>query len=151
MNWQVCGHEAAMTSCRTPRRATPSLAALAVAGILAGCGAPAEVNDAVLGSAQRFTAAVTAGQFATACTDLAPGTRTELEADAKADCVTALRGADLTTGGATRHIDVYGQQARVVLAGDTLFLAQLPGGWKVTAAGCQPRNTTAYDCTVKGG
>jgi hypothetical protein len=140
-----------MTSHRAPKWAAPSLAALAIAAVLTGCGAPATVNDAALRSAQGFTAAVTAGQFTTACTELAPETRTELEADAKANCVTALRSADLTTGGATRHIDVYGQQARVEMAEDTLFLAQLPGGWKVTAAGCQPRNTTAYDCTVKGG
>ena len=33
---------------------------------------------------------------------------------------------------------------------DTLFLHDFPDGWRVTGAGCHPRNDQVYDCTVGG-
>jgi hypothetical protein len=51
-----------------------------------------------------------------------------------------------------RRVDVHGRQARVRLAGDTLFLARFDAGWKVVAAGCEPQpDEQPYDCMVKGG
>lgn len=53
--------------------------------------------------------------------------------------------------GRVRHVDVYGNQARAVLAADTLFLSRFPDGWKVTAAGCEERPDKPYQCEIKGG
>ncbi|MEV7180696.1 hypothetical protein [Kitasatospora sp. NPDC093679] len=46
---------------------------------------------------------------------------------------------------------MFGQQARAVLEGDTVFLSAFPDGWKITAAGCEPRPEMPYRCDVKGG
>lgn len=50
-----------------------------------------------------------------------------------------------------RVVDVYGNQARAVLATDTLFLSRFAAGWKVVAAGCSPRPEQPYQCRVNGG
>ncbi|MEU8865117.1 hypothetical protein [Streptomyces umbrinus] len=46
---------------------------------------------------------------------------------------------------------VYGNQARAVLSSDTLFLSRFTSGWKVVAAGCEPRPQEPYQCRIKGG
>ncbi|MFI5519963.1 hypothetical protein [Streptomyces platensis] len=89
------------------------------------------------------------------CAALAPATREELEETAKSGCgpaiSQAIEGQELPASGAVRGLDVYGEQARVVLAEDTVFLAHFPTGWKVTAAGCRPRPQRPYQCEIKGG
>jgi hypothetical protein len=45
---------------------------------------------------------------------------------------------------------VYGQWAQVRLSEDTVFLGAFPGGWRVVAAGCTPRDNRPYDCTLQG-
>jgi hypothetical protein len=118
--------------------------------LLTGCGAPAGTQDAVRAAAGAFTTAVTSDQYTTACTQLTATARTELESDAEQSCPQALQGAELTPGGEVSRMDVYGQQARVVLGRDTLFLARTPDGWKVNAAGCHLESEGRYACTVKG-
>ncbi len=86
-----------------------------------------------------------------ACALLAPRTLDELEKSERTSCAQAVIEEQLPTGDAVRRVDVYGDQARVVLTVDTLFLAHFPSGWKVTAAGCAPRPEQPYDCTIKGG
>ncbi len=85
------------------------------------------------------------------CAALAPETRGELEKSEQADCARAIAAQDLPSGGVVRKVDVYGRQARVVLASDTLFLSRFPDGWKIVAAGCTPRPDRPYQCTVEGG
>jgi len=41
--------------------------------------------------------------------------------------------------------------AQVRFTGDTLFLSEFRGRWKVLAAGCSPMPRAPYDCSVKGG
>ncbi|WP_151773850.1 hypothetical protein [Streptomyces abyssomicinicus] len=127
---------------------------LAVAGAGA-CGAVQERRDAAEAEATRFVLDREAGRHALLCAALAPGTRDELEETAKSGCREAIRQAieedDLPPAGAVRAVDVWGDRARVVLEGDTLFLSQFPGGWKVTAAGCEPRRDQPYRCGIKGG
>ncbi|MFJ8074301.1 hypothetical protein ACIQ7Q_10275 [Streptomyces sp. NPDC096176] len=74
----------------------------------------------------------------------------ELEDSAESACPRALADAGLPDGGPTRRVDVYGGEARVVLGGYTLFLSTFPDGWKITAAGCEPRTGRPYKCLVKG-
>ncbi len=84
---------------------------------------------------------------------LAPGTREELEETARSRCPPALEDLGLPSAREVRRVDVYGGQARVVLDSDTLFLSSFPDGWKVVAAGCEPRpeSEVPYRCDLKGG
>lgn len=101
--------------------------------------------------ASQFRSAVAAGDAAAACRLLAPETRNQIERSTKRPCVSALPEEDLPTdGGRVRTVDVYGDQARVVFADDTVFLASFTTGWRITAAGCVPRGEQPYDCTIRG-
>ncbi|MDQ0585580.1 hypothetical protein QF030_007758 [Streptomyces rishiriensis] len=84
------------------------------------------------------------------CSALAPQTRSEVEDSEKKVCPDAVSSQSLTAGGPLRRVDVWGRQARAVLASDTLFLSQFPDGWKIVAAGCRPRPGRPYQCSVKG-
>jgi hypothetical protein len=53
-------------------------------------------------------------------------------------------------GGPVEAVEVWGGQAQVRLAGDTVFLTETPSGWRVTAAACEPRGEMPYDCRVEG-
>jgi hypothetical protein len=82
---------------------------------------------------------------------LAPETRRELERSAELPCDRALLKEDVPTdGGQVRTVDVYGDQARVVFARDTVFLASFSAGWRITAAGCVFRGDQPYDCVIRG-
>ncbi|MFI6009561.1 hypothetical protein ACIBAG_12140 [Streptomyces sp. NPDC051243] len=123
---------------------------LAVGGI-GGCATPAERRDDVRDTAAAFQAALGAGAYDRACAVLAPGTVEELESSAGSPCAEALRAESPVPGGAVRRTDVYGNQARAVLSTDTLFLSHFASGWKVVAAGCEPRPGQPYQCRIKGG
>jgi hypothetical protein len=129
--------------------ATPAVLLAAV--LVGGCGAVAERQDDVRDAAARFQTALQEGAYVRACALLAPDTEQELEQSAGSPCPKALGEESLPAGGAVRHTDVYGNQARAVLASDTLFLSRFTDGWKVVAAGCEPRPGRPYQCAVKGG
>lgn len=118
---------------------------------VAGCATLGERETAASRAAVRFGESVRQADGARACAALAPKTRQELEQSAMSPCPEALLEEELSPAGRVRSVQVYGQRARVVLDGDTLFLASFPQGWKVTAAGCEPRPGEPYDCQVKGG
>ena len=123
---------------------------LAFVGLLAaGCGDGGR-RDAASTTATRLLTAVRDGDGTAACRLLAPATVTALEHSEGKPCADAILDQDLPAPDAVRHVDVYGQWARVVHAGDTEFLAVFPGGWRVVAAGCQPRGDRPYQCTVEG-
>ncbi|WP_031069259.1 hypothetical protein [Streptomyces sp. NRRL S-118] len=129
--------------------------ALALLTTVAACGTPSERRDDVTAEVTRFEQALDAGERERLCAALAPATREELEQSARSGCPEAIGDAleerEITAGGAVRGVDVYGDQARVVLEQDTVFLARFPAGWKVTAAGCRPRPERPYQCAIKGG
>ena len=107
---------------------------------------------AMAGSAARsFHEALADNEPAVACDLLAPDTRKELEQSAESSCPQALADAGLPDAATVTMTDVYGLNARVVLDGDTVFLARFGTQWKVTAAGCKARPGLPYDCDVKGG
>ncbi|MFF8605674.1 hypothetical protein ACF06X_07020 [Streptomyces sp. NPDC015346] len=128
---------------------------LVVLAAVGGCGTLPERRDEVTAEVTRFEQAVAAGEHGRLCAALAPATREELEQSAKSRCEQAVGQAieerELEAAGAVRGVDVYGDQARVVLERDTVFLAHFPAGWKVTAAGCLPRPQRPYACEIKGG
>ncbi|GHE56522.1 hypothetical protein [Streptomyces vinaceus] len=50
-----------------------------------------------------------------------------------------------------RATQVYGRQALLRMARDTLFLSQFNDGWKIVGAGCEPQADMPYRCSLKGG
>ncbi|WP_306205065.1 hypothetical protein [Actinoplanes sp. RD1] len=109
-----------------------------------------ERGDAASAVAVRMLTAVAARDGAQACGMLAPGTRSELEDSAEQACDQAILDQDLPAPGQVTGSDVYGQWAQVRLDDDTLFLAVFPEGWRVVAAGCEPRTDRPYDCALQG-
>lgn len=102
-------------------------------------------------AASSFEKALAADDGGTACTWLAPRTRSELEKSAGAPCPEAILEEDLPRVGASTGTATYGAMAQVHFAEDTLFLAEFGPRWLVTAAGCRPVPEAPYDCTIQGG
>jgi hypothetical protein len=127
----------------------------AVAAVLAvgvsACGTVSERRDEVRDATAAFEEALGKGAYDRMCAALAPGTVEEVEQSAGRACPKALGEESLAPGGAVRLVDVYGNQARAVLAADTLFLSRFDTGWKVVAAGCERQPEQPYQCQVKGG
>jgi hypothetical protein len=138
------------TSGRVPARLCALLCLLALA---TGCSSAGPELSLSAATARSFHGALANDQPAVACDLLAPGTREELEQSAETSCPEALADAGLPETTTVTSADVYGDNARVILAGDTgdtVFLARFGTQWKVTAAGCKPRPDLPYDCDVKG-
>ncbi|MFJ9752580.1 hypothetical protein [Streptomyces chartreusis] len=125
-------------------------ALLAFCGVT-GCGAVAERQDDVRDTAAIFEQARREGDYERGCAVLAPGTVVELETSSGGPCAKALREEPPPAGGPVRRTDVYGNQARAVLAADTLFLSHFTTGWKIVAAGCERQPQGPYQCRIKGG
>ncbi|MEU9082734.1 hypothetical protein [Streptomyces sp. NPDC048357] len=120
--------------------------------LLSGCGASAARVDGARAVGERFERALASGDHGAACRLLAPETRGQLEQDQKKTCGEAMGEEDLPHAGAVRTTEVFGRQAMLRLVGDTLFLSQFSGGWKVVAAGCTPQGEQQpYQCVLKGG
>ncbi|WP_063607365.1 hypothetical protein [Streptomyces katrae] len=133
------------------RAARAALCAGAVGSLLAGCGASAARVDGARAAGERFERALASGNHEAACRLVAPETLAQLEQDEGKACAEALGTEQLPTAGAVRQTEVYGRQAQLSLEGDTLFLSQFSGGWKVVAAGCTPQGEQPYQCVLKGG
>ncbi|MGI3197727.1 hypothetical protein ACRJ4W_01735 [Streptomyces sp. GLT-R25] len=125
-------------------------ALLSVCGV-SGCGTVAERRDDVRDTTAVFERALGEGAYDRVCAVLAPATVEEVEQSEGSPCATAMGEASLPPGGPLRRTDVYGNQARAVLSSDTLFLSHFTSGWKVVAAGCEPRPQEPYQCRIKGG
>lgn len=100
--------------------------------------------------ASSFYQAVASGDAATACDLLAPATKSELEQSEQKPCEDAVLGAGIPDAGQPDRTRVFGTMAQVELTGDTAFLAEFQGGWKVMAVGCTARPELPYDCEVSG-
>jgi hypothetical protein len=130
------------------RWAATSIAAV-LAGLLSGCGSQGTSQAAA--AAQDFARSVAQSREPAACRILAPDTRSELEQSEGKPCAAALAATDLPDPGTLRSTRRYGTMSQAVFTNDTFFLSQFPGGWKVVAAGCEPRGDRPYDCTLQGG
>jgi hypothetical protein len=123
---------------------------LASVVVLASAGCGSDVSTAASSVAERFYAAVAAGNGAAACALLAPPTIAEVEQSGQAPCRQAIMDEDIPSAGQVVDQQRFGDQAQVRLRGDTAFLAQFADGWKVVAAACTWRGELPYDCKVKG-
>jgi hypothetical protein len=113
----------------------------AAVAMLAGC-ASTERPDV-----ERVAADYATGAPAVRCGLLAPATLAAVERTGP--CVAAV-GRPAPSGGPVLQTSVWGDEAQVRLAGDTLFLTRTGAGWKVTAAGCRPNGDLPYECRVEG-
>jgi hypothetical protein len=142
-----------MRAVRMPAASGWVMTLICTLGLATGCSSVGSDTSLSGSAARRFHEALANKELVAACDLLAPRTRQELEQSAKASCPQALSDAGLPDVTTVTTADVYGPNARVVLAGDTgdtVFLARFGTQWKVTAAGCTPRQDLPYDCDVKG-
>jgi hypothetical protein len=135
---------------RMPARGLVALAlAVAAVGALAGCSNTQDTE--VEETAARFYAALEANDGDTACQELAPRTRSEVEQSAQKPCAEAILEEDIPASGAQREVATFGTAAQVRYAGETTFLSRFQDGWHVVAAGCTPAAGDRYDCQVEAG
>jgi hypothetical protein len=98
---------------------------------------------------ERVAVEFATGTPAARCALLAPATLSMLKRTESAECGATIR--DLApSGGRVRHTEVWGENAQVRTADDTLFLTRTRAGWKVAAAGCSPNGDAPYQCRVDG-
>ena len=132
-----------------PKIMQPLLLVAVVLTATAGCagrGGSAD-NTAVRDQTLAFFAATTAHDGDKACAALAPRAAKSLESDGS-DCGDAIDKLGLS-GGTVNEVQVWGDRAQVRLTTDTVFLARFPQGWRLTAAGCEPRPAGPYECDVE--
>ena len=131
-------------------RLVPTVALLAVAGLLAACTGPgADQAGQVAESFERLAG----DDPAKACDLLAVKTREEVEKSSEKSCPEALGDEDLPDPSGVLSVDVYGHDAIVRMGNDTVFLARFPDGWRITAVSCRPGSGEGkpYDCDISGG
>lgn len=133
-------------SCQTVRvRNATVVVALGLA--LAGC--RSTTVPGVVHVAGTFYSAVARDQGRLACRQLAPATRHEVAQSGEAPCSAAILQTGVPAQGQVVDVQHFGHQAQVRVRGDTAFLAEFPGGWKIVAAVCTPQGSRPYDCQVK--
>jgi hypothetical protein len=118
---------------------------------LAACGTEEREEDAAA-VAERFHAALAAGDGAAACEDLSEETASKLERQEKRPCEEAILGLELREGGTVAYMRVELRSALTRLAeGGTDFLDEGSDGWKISAAGCEPKlPEQPYECELEG-
>ncbi len=131
---------------RVRRNVLAATTATAAALVLSGCGSldADAVENVVTTFADPGTDAATRSSL------LAPETLTSLVEDQGTACEDAIADLPIGTGTPT-SVEVWGEEAEVELADDTLFLTRTTGGWRVMAAACRPTGEERpYDCQVEG-
>jgi hypothetical protein len=133
-------------------RVLPLIAFLSAALALVGCGRGEDAATA-RAVAERFFAAVEAGDGEQACAELSPDTRSELESQEQRSCREAVTDLQLEGGGVTR-VEVYVTNAKVDLtSGEAAFLDQGEQGWRLSAVGCKAEEgkpaDRPYDCALQ--
>jgi hypothetical protein len=124
-------------------------AALLASGVVAVSGCTGPGADQAAQAAESFEQ-LAGSDAAEACDLLAPKTHDQVEKAADKTCPEALGDEDLPDPSPLTSVDVFGHDAIVRFANDTVFLARFPEGWRVTAAGCRPgpSDRKPYDCDV---
>ena len=83
------------------------------------------------------------------CGLLAPATLVAFEHSESAPCADAVQGLPLD-GGDVESVEIWGGDAQVKVAGDTVFLTETDAGWRITSAVCSRRTVAPYACEVDG-
>jgi hypothetical protein len=125
------------------------LAAAAV--VVAFCGACGVTpgTDAVTRTADAWLAAARARDATALCRLVTPAAAQSAETGAET-CVQALSDLDLPGAGPVGAVQVWSDRAQVKAGTDTLFLTEVDGGWRVSAAGCTAQPGRPYDCDLEG-
>jgi hypothetical protein len=116
--------------------------------ISTGCGSQTRAQEA-RAAADAFLTAVSNSDWTSACANLLPKTREQLESLTGSDCDQALESLNLQ-GAHTAGVEVWGDQALARTSGDAVFLTELSDGWRVRAAGCQTRGEQPAECELEG-
>jgi hypothetical protein len=135
---------------RVSRRALV-LGLLATGLLIAGCGRGGDRRE-VRSVVEGFYRAVDERDGEGACRLLSQETRKALEDESRKSCAQAIVDPELKfEGRRARHVEVTVSDAEVDLAGgDRVFLGRGPGGWSISAAGCQPtRPGQPFDCELE--
>ena len=115
----------------------------ASAALLTGCAGLQQPD------VEHVALAFATGDASTRCELLSAATLSALEAHQSAACGQAI-GRLAPSGNRVVHTEVWGDQAQVQLADDTIFLTRTQAGWRVAAAGCRPNGEAPYLCRVEG-
>jgi hypothetical protein len=122
--------------------------ALVVCGAMAGCGNE-EAERESRQVAQRFHAGVERGDGASACAQLTEAAVDELEKSEEKPCEQAVLSLNISAARAAAA-RVYQTSAAVDLVeGGTDFLNKTNSGWRLSAAGCDPRPGRPYECELE--
>ncbi len=118
---------------------------------LAACGRSGARED-VRAVTERFFAAVESGDGGTACEQLSPSTRAELERQEQTECREAIAKLQLK-GGTVSSLDVFALNAVVELSsGEIAYVDDGEEGWRLSAIGCKPQEKPAdrpADCELE--
>lgn len=114
--------------------------------VLVGC-SPAGQRKAAVDVATQFVTAVTRHDGSHACDLLTATARSAARGATDTPCSQAVLNVR-ESGTQVRGAQIWGDRAQVKMGADVLFLERLDAGWRVSAAGCQPRSRTAYECDV---
>jgi hypothetical protein len=132
-------------------RVTPlcasSLLLVATLGLTA-CGTRAREYGAAA-VAERFVAAVSGHDGATACGLLTQQARESVSGATDVTCADAVLNVH-EQASTVGKVEVWGDAAQVRIGVDVIFLVHLHTGWFVSAAGCTPRPSAPYQCDVDG-
>jgi hypothetical protein len=123
-------------------RVTRVLLVLGVGLAAAGCSNADEPD--VREAASSFAG----GDDQTRCGLLAPATLQSLEREEESPCAESIGQLPLGSGDVV-SVEVWGADALVHLADDTLFLTRDPAGWLVSAAACEPGGDGPYECRLE--
>ncbi|MEY2450964.1 MAG: hypothetical protein QOD92_538 [Acidimicrobiaceae bacterium] len=129
------------------------VAVIALAFMLAAsCSGRSDERPRAERVAADFYTAVAQQDGAAACALLAPQTLHEVEQSAKQPCAEAITDEDLPDDlGLVSAATVYGNEAVVAAVGDTVFVSDFDGAWRIVAVGCTSQGDLPYDCEIKGG
>ena len=131
-------------------RATSAVIAAIAVLLAAGCGTSGREAD-IRAVAERFAASVERGDGAGACALLTVPARRQLVSDTREPCSEAVIGLDVERSPVEDvHIAITSASARYARGG-TLFFDETTDGWRIAAAGCEPKpDDEPYDCELEG-